>query len=139
LVKASVLLIVLTIVFIATVAAAIIVDRGFGSIDVETVRISNGDHELSGLLYRPREASSSRRLPAVMLIHGISSSKESMSSIALELARNGFVALTIDAVGHGDSGGRLWATGFKPRRLLCVKVSRSPALRGCFLTSCCGA
>ena len=110
-VRASVLLIVLTIVFIATVAAATIVDRGFDSIDVETVRIPNGDHELSGLLYRPREASSGEKLPAVVLIHGISSSKESMSSIALELARNGFVALTIDAVGHGDSGGRLWATG----------------------------
>lgn len=97
-------------VFLAVISAVLFLDNGFRSIDVETVRISDIGFDICGLLYRPCEASSNNPLPAVVLVHGISSSKESMSSIALELARNGFVALTIDAVGHGDSGGRLWAT-----------------------------
>jgi dienelactone hydrolase len=102
---------VLTFVFLTVITVAFIVNSDFSNLDVETIKIPDGDHEICGLLYRPRVAASDNPLPAVVLVHGISSAKESMSSIALELARNGFVALTIDAVGHGDSGGRLWATG----------------------------
>jgi dienelactone hydrolase len=98
---------VLTFVFITVTTVAFIANNGFGKLDVETIKIPDGDHEISGLMYRPHVAASGNPLPAVVLVHGISSAKESMSSIALELARRGFVALTIDAVGHGDSGGSL--------------------------------
>jgi|GEM_PF-1290587 len=100
-------LIVLAVIFLAGTVAAFTVNSDFGNLDVEIVMIPDGDHEVSGLLYRPRVAASDNPLPAVVLVHGISSAKESMSSIALELARRGFVALAIDAVGHGDSGGSL--------------------------------
>jgi dienelactone hydrolase len=40
-------------------------------------------------------------------MHGIINAKETVSGFALELARRGFVSLSIDAVGHGNSGGQL--------------------------------
>ncbi|MEM2088969.1 MAG: alpha/beta fold hydrolase [Thermoproteota archaeon] len=118
-------LIVLASLFILTTAIAHIIDSSFGSLDVETVRIPDGDHELSGLLYRPHAATPDNPVPAVVLVHGISSAKESMSSIALELARRGFVALTIDAVGHGDSGGRLGAGDFSLGALSALRFLES--------------
>lgn len=102
---------VLAAIFLAGITSAFIINSDFGKLDVEIVEIPDGDHYVSGLLYRPRTATTGKPLPAVVLVHGISSAKESMSSIALELARRDFVALTIDVVGHGDSGGRLGATG----------------------------
>jgi len=104
-------LIVLAAVFITGTAAAFLINNDFGKLEVKTFRIPDGDHYISGTLYRPRAATEENPMPAVVLVHGISSAKESMSSIALELARRGFVALSIDVVGHGDSGGRLGATG----------------------------
>ncbi|MBO3753902.1 MAG: alpha/beta fold hydrolase [Candidatus Brockarchaeota archaeon] len=103
-------LIVLAVVFLTGTAAAFIINNDFGRLEVKTVEIPDGEHYISGVLYRPRAAAEENPLPAVVLVHGISSAKESMSSIALELARRGFVALSIDVVGHGDSGGRLGAT-----------------------------
>ncbi|MEM3647097.1 MAG: alpha/beta fold hydrolase [Thermofilum sp.] len=104
------ILIVLAAVFLTGTAAAFIINNDFGRLEVKTVAILDGDHYISGVLYRPNAATEENPSPAVVLVHGISSAKESMSSIALELARRGFVTLSIDVVGHGDSGGRLGAT-----------------------------
>jgi dienelactone hydrolase len=110
-VRASCLtLIVLAAVFLTGTAVAFLINNDFGKLEVKTVIIPDGDHYISGVLYRPRAATEENPMPAVVLVHGISSAKESMSSIALELARRGFVTLSIDVVGHGDSGGRLGAT-----------------------------
>ena len=102
---------VLAVFFLAGIAAVIILDSDFGNLDVKTVAIPDGDLEISGLLYRPKAATAQKPLPAIILVHGISSSKQSMSNIALELARRDFIALSIDVVGHGRSGGKLEATG----------------------------
>ncbi len=80
-------------------------DSDFGRITVTSVSIFDGDKELSGLLYRPNSASAEYPAPACVLAHGISGSKEMMSSIGLELARRDFVALCLDLFGHGKSEG----------------------------------
>jgi dienelactone hydrolase len=80
-------------------------DSDFGKLEVKTVSIADGSRELSGLLYRPKSASATNPSPAIVLAHGIGGSKEMMSCIGLELARRGFVALCLDLLGHGDSGG----------------------------------
>jgi dienelactone hydrolase len=41
--------------------------------------------------------------PGVLLCHGIDNSKESMEPLALAFAQRGFVALTFDLGGHGES------------------------------------
>ena len=102
-------LISLSAVFLTGVAVAYAINSNFGRLEVKTVTIPGDSYYISGVVYRPLEATVENPLPAVVLVHGISSAKESMSSIALELARRDFVALSIDVVGHGDSGGRLGA------------------------------
>jgi dienelactone hydrolase len=52
----------------------------------------------------PKSASSSNPRPGVVIIHGVYQSKEWLRAFGIELARRGFVALTIDAASHGNSG-----------------------------------
>lgn len=59
---------------------------------------------IAGILQVPIAASPSSPLPGVIVIHGSLGTKEWMMGFGIELARRGFVVLTIDAVGHGNSG-----------------------------------
>jgi hypothetical protein len=86
--------IILILVFLFGTSTAILLNSDFGKLAVNTVVINDGDKELSGLLYRPAYASAVNRVPAIIIAHGISESKEMMSSLGLELSRRGFVVLS---------------------------------------------
>lgn len=60
--------------------------------------------------------------PAVMLFHGLGGNRQSVAPIAETFARNGYVALTFDFRGHGQSGGLFSAVG--PRELADVAILR---------------
>jgi len=92
-------------IFLLGIFISVTLDSDFGRLEVKTVLIVDGSRELSGLLYRPTFASAINPSPAIVLAHGIGGSKEMMSGIGLELARRGFVALCLDLLGHGGSGG----------------------------------
>jgi dienelactone hydrolase len=88
-------------------SVAVNLNTDWGELKVNTVSVAYGSENLSGLLYVPKSASAVNQVPSIVLAHGISSAKQSMSGIALELAKCGFVALALDLVGHGNSEGRL--------------------------------
>jgi dienelactone hydrolase len=96
---------ILALVFLLGTSTAILLNSDFGKLAVNIVVINDGDKELSGLLYRPAYASADNRVPAIVVAHGISESKDMMSSLGLELSRRGFVVLCLDLLGHGQSGG----------------------------------
>ncbi len=97
----------LATVFVLAMVFAVMFNTDFGNVEVREVRIPDGDISLAGLLYHPDVATADSPQPAVVLTHGISSDKQSVCDIAMELARNDFVALAIDLVGHGNSDGHL--------------------------------
>ncbi len=103
---------VLTIYFMGF-AFAFFVNFDWSSLDVSRFTIS-GESEIAVLMYMPVGVSEADPVPAVVLGHGISESKEMLSQIALELARSGVVAVSVDLVGHGDSGGSFGGLGFDP-------------------------
>ncbi|MCM1043383.1 MAG: S9 family peptidase [Corallococcus sp.] len=57
----------------------------------------------SGILFVPKTASETNKLPAVALTHGYLNNRELQLQNAIELARRGFVVLTIDRGGHGNN------------------------------------
>lgn len=57
---------------------------------------------VSGILFVPKDASPSHKLPAIVLTHGYLNNREFMLPEATELARRGFVVLAIDREGHGN-------------------------------------
>lgn len=91
--------------FITSVGLAKVFDSGAGEVKTESVTFDGLNGRISGWLYKPNPENTPPFIeyPAVLLIHGLMNAKETMSAIALELARDGVVALTIDATGHGNS------------------------------------
>ena len=87
----------LMVILGGTGAAALNTDSG--RVKVSLVTVPDGTLQLSAMLYRPADLASGDRRAGVVLAHGISESKEILSGIALELAKQGIVALTIDLVG----------------------------------------
>ncbi len=72
------------------------------SIKTEIISINlDRDRVLVGRLFQP--AQTSDPYPTIMLWHGVSSSKEMMEPLAVELARHGIAALTFDSGGFGES------------------------------------
>ncbi|MFX1511814.1 MAG: dienelactone hydrolase family protein [Promethearchaeota archaeon] len=103
----SLIILFLIFIFVSGVIVAALFNTDFGKVHASVVYIPDKDKELSALLYRPDSATSDNQLPGIVLVHGIASTKQVISSIALELARCGFITLAIDVYGHGNSEGQL--------------------------------
>ena len=89
---------------LAGTAVASNTQSNFGSVIVTEVDITADDgSNIHSTLQRPVYATSSDPLPGVVVIHGSLQNKEWLMAFGIELARRGFVVLTIDANGHGNS------------------------------------
>jgi len=102
---------ILSVILVTSLLAANQISTDYGRVEIHTVRIQDGSLTLSGLIHVPIEAGTDYPRPAVVVTHGISSTKEMVDGISLELARRGIVAMSLDLHGHGDSEGRLGAGG----------------------------
>jgi dienelactone hydrolase len=87
--------------------AGLLLHQGFypHNIATETINLKRDrDHSLVGRLYIPEQTKTP--YPTIILWHGVSSSKEMMEPLAIELARQGIAALAFDAGGFGESYAR---------------------------------
>lgn len=67
---------------------------------------NNGElntYEGSAIMYVPKNATKETPAPAVLSIHGISSNAQSQSNYAIELARRGYVVMSVDLPSSGYS------------------------------------
>ncbi len=88
----------------AGVSMAAYTQNGHGTVSVAEVDFQAADESnIHATLQRPIYATSTNPLPGVVVIHGVMQSKEWVMAFGIELARRGFVVLTIDANGHGNS------------------------------------
>jgi dienelactone hydrolase len=80
------------------------VQRNFGQVEMSEFYIQADDgSNIFTTLQRPLYATSTDPLPGVVVIHGSLQNKEWLMAFGIELARRGFVVMTIDANGHGNS------------------------------------
>jgi pimeloyl-ACP methyl ester carboxylesterase len=69
------------------------------------LHLANGT-PVGAALYRPKKAHPD--MPAAVVVHGTSLAHAScVPGLAIPLARNGYLTLAVDLIGHGHSGGRL--------------------------------
>ncbi len=81
-----------------------LIQNDFGTVSVTEVDILTDDSvTIHSTLQRPIYATASNPVPGVVVIHGVYQSKEWLRAFGIELARRGFVTLTIDAASHGNS------------------------------------
>ncbi|MBN2229702.1 MAG: alpha/beta fold hydrolase [Candidatus Thorarchaeota archaeon] len=102
--KRYLILIIGLIVMVSGVASAAYAQTGYGTVSVTEVDFQAADGSMiHSTLQRPFYATNANPLPGVVVIHGSLQNKEWLMAFGIELARRGFVVLTIDANGHGNS------------------------------------
>lgn len=67
---------------------------------------------LAATLYTPDGAPPERGWPAILVLHGLGGNRDSIGKLVEQyLAPHGYVVMTVDARGHGGSGGRSTLAG----------------------------
>lgn len=80
-------------------------DSGFGRVSVTTVEfMTESNTPMVAKIYRPTWVSTENPAPGLLALHGYQSDKEATTTFGtIELARRGFVVVSIDQFGHGYS------------------------------------
>jgi len=91
-------------VILATVVALTLIGGALlllvkADVGVEAVRSQVGPTPVT--VFRPADLPSTASGPIVVIAHGFAGSQQLMRSFAITLARNGYLALTFDFLGHG--------------------------------------
>lgn len=98
-------LILLTILALCGGLIAKSADSGFGRVEVTRVEFMTDSNEpMVAKIYRPTWVTAENPAPGLLALHGYQSDKEATTTFGtIELARRGFVVLSIDQFGHGYS------------------------------------
>jgi dienelactone hydrolase len=92
-------------VLLGAEVAAWLVQRDFGRVAVGNVTYPNVNGiAVRAKLLRPVDATAEDPVPGIVYVHGYQNNRETSDAYAIELARRGFVVLSIDAIGRGNSG-----------------------------------
>ncbi|MFC4553875.1 dienelactone hydrolase family protein [Georgenia faecalis] len=92
------------VLFLVSGIGASVVQTAGGSVEVEDLQWETpSGHTMSALLFRPDSATADAPAPAVVVSHGWFNSREMQDLNFVELARRGYVVVSIDMYGHGDS------------------------------------
>lgn len=104
-VRKSVYWIIISLIIITFAAGmARLIETDFGKVEVGNIFISDeAGNTISARLYRPVSVTVENKAPAVINIHGYQNDKLVDDSMAIELSRRGFVVISPDILGHGDS------------------------------------
>lgn len=80
------------------------VRSNLGKIKIKDISILDGNgHKIAATMFIPSTATKETPAPAVVALHGSFNARESESYLCYELARRGYVGVTLDCDGHGDS------------------------------------
>ncbi|MBD3229978.1 MAG: prolyl oligopeptidase family serine peptidase [Candidatus Lokiarchaeota archaeon] len=102
-----IILIVIPIFFLITTISLNFYIYNQSVIKVENVKFpSPNGNIVNADIYYPR--SSNHPYPVIIYLHGLSWSKNSDARFPLDLARKGFVVITLDQEGHGHTSGGLF-------------------------------
>jgi pimeloyl-ACP methyl ester carboxylesterase len=93
----------LVVMLVSSIGASIVQTAG-GAVTIKNMSWETSDGKtMSGLLLVPNGATREDKRPAIVLAHGWWNDKEMQDSNYVELARRGYVVLSIDMYGHGSS------------------------------------
>jgi len=116
--KPFIVLCILLVLIFTCMGVAHLIQTDFGKVNVSNISINAGGMgTITGKLYAPVTATAESPAPAVLQLHGYQNDKHTSSAYALELARRGFVVLTIDEYGHGSTNVGLVERGYVNHRV----------------------
>ena len=104
-VKASAIVLAVCIaLMIITAAVGHMIQTSWGTVSTQEITFTTDvGATVHAKLYVPEGATAETPAPAVILCHGYTASLDAMEPNAIELSRQGYVVLAMDAYGHGES------------------------------------
>lgn len=97
------LLIALCMVLFSGVASSAL-QTNFGKVDVVDIRMDMGAGEqFSVIMFKPKTATPATPAPVIIASHGYLNNREMQDIALVELARRGYVVISMDRTGHGHS------------------------------------
>lgn len=82
---------------------AYMIANDWGKVKINDISFDSKGSVLQATLYTPRRVSVDKKLPAILVTHGMSCTNSTVNGLAEEFARRGFVALSVSAYGSGAS------------------------------------
>ena len=101
--KSLLTLLILLVVCFASLFVADRIQTSNGDVEVTTGIIETIMGDMTYKMYKPKDASSTNKVPAVLLLHGYQNDHETCAAYAIELSRRGYAVLAIDEYGHGKT------------------------------------
>ena len=93
----------LVLMVVSSIVASVVQTSGY-SVAVKNMSWETASAEsMSALLFKPNSASPDNKVPAIIVSHGWWNNKEMQDANYVELAKRGYVVISIDMYGHGDS------------------------------------
>ncbi len=102
--KAKKLLVIALLLCLISGIGANLIQTGGGKVSVTELTIPGSDGAMiSGVLYKPVDASADHKLPLIIANHGSFNNKEMQDQNLIELSRRGFIVFAPDSYRHGKS------------------------------------
>ncbi len=102
--KASVWLCIAIALMLVSMVFASCIQTSWGKVTIKDLRWETTmGFEMSGLLFVPDGVSAENKAPAIVVSHGMFNNREMQDANYVELARRGFVVLSMDMFSHGYS------------------------------------
>jgi dienelactone hydrolase len=102
-IAAWLLLVSIVVMLIGQVGAYAAMTNGF-TVKVSNITFANKNGlTVRGKLFRPAGATVDNPAPGVVYLHGYQNNRETSDPYGIELARRGFVVITLDTLGRGNS------------------------------------
>ena len=79
------------------------IQHGWGQIEMSEIVLTTEAGNLTGYLFRPKTATEENPAPAVVCSHGYLNNREMQDCNYIELARRGYVVISMDDFSHGNS------------------------------------
>ncbi|WP_339254283.1 alpha/beta fold hydrolase [Sporosarcina sp. FSL W8-0480] len=95
----------LLLILVGSIAASQF-NSSAGDVDVSRIYFETPRGELSGLLYKPKDATEQPK-PTLITTHGYLNSAEMQDAQAIEMSKRGYVVLALDQYDHGHSTGTM--------------------------------
>ncbi len=86
-----------------SIIGAGLVQTDFGKIEMSDITIETPAGDLTAYLFKPDNGAKDQPAPAVVCLHGYLINREMQDANYVELARRGYVVLSLDGFAHGNS------------------------------------
>lgn len=96
---------------------------GWGNVEITRLTLEGADAtKFSALLYVPSNASDATPAPAIICFHGNAGNARNHESWAVEFSRRGFVVLSVDQFGAGNSNNNTSRTMYEEGMMPCAEL-----------------